>query len=40
MISTMDKVLIHGNLLFPCVNSPELAVCRVTGFNNEHRYWI
>ena len=32
MISTMDKVLIHGNLWFPCVNSPELAFCRVTGF--------
>ena len=33
----IDKVLIHGNLWFLCVNSPESAVCHVTGINNEHR---
>ena len=29
---------IHGNLWFPCVNSPESAVCHVTGINSEHRF--
>ena len=32
----MDIILIYGNLWFPCVNSPESAVCHVTGINNEH----
>ena len=33
----MGIVLIHGNLWFSCVNSPESAVCHVTGINNGHR---
>ena len=30
-------VLIHCNLLFPCINSPESAACHVTGINNEKK---
>ena len=33
----IDKVLIHGNLWFLCVNSPESTVCQVTGIINEQR---
>ena len=32
----MGIVLNHGNLWFSCVNSPESAVCHVTGINNEY----
>ena len=32
----MVIVLINGNHWFSCVNSPESAVCHVTGINNEH----
>ena len=33
----MGIILIHGNLWFSCVNSPESAVCHVTDVNNEHK---
>ena len=34
----MSIVLIYGNLLFPCVDFPESAVCHVTGIKNENRF--
>ena len=33
----MSIVLNDGNLWLSCVNSPEAAVCHVTGINNEYR---
>ena len=27
----------YGHSTYSCVNSPEAAVCHMTGINNEHR---